>query len=441
MTSLRRHLLIWLLPLYVLSAAAAMFVSYQGYNTSISAFMDGQMHSLGETYARELAASATVPTLRALDFEHVEHDGAPIVQLWRDGQLLASSWPIPALGLQREAGFHTLSIAGRGWRLYTATATVSPVSVQIAQSNAFRRRVILHSAEYSAVPIAVLVPFSAALLWLAVYFGLRPLARLVQAVTQQDERSLAQLPLTGVPRELRPLLAAVNALLARLRRAFDSQQLFVQDAAHELRTPLMALMLQAEGLRSRFGTTADEELLRLEAGIRRLHRLVEQLLKLARQQAAPPGSPTAAVELLPLLQEVVGDLLPLAEQRNIDVGFRAAVPLSVRGNADALRSVFDNLLDNAVRHTPAGGSVDISLHGSAAAVVVEFADSGPGIAPELLERVFDRFYRPPGTTSTGSGLGLAIARSAAERVGARIELLNRTDSPGLLARVHLPGAA
>ena len=439
MTSLRRHLLLWLLPLYVLSAAAAMFVSYQRYNSSISAFMDGQMHNLAESYARELAASPTLPTLRMLDEDHVEHDGTPIVQLWRDGQLLASSWPKPALGLRPEAGFHSVSIAGHGWRLYTAPA--SPVSVQIAQSNAFRQRVILHSAEYSAVPIAVLVPLSAALLWLAVYFGLRPLARLVRAVTQQDERSLAELPLTGVPQELLPLLTAVNALLSRLRRAFDSQQLFVQDAAHELRTPLMALMLQAEGLRKRFGTTADEELVRLEAGIRRLHRLVEQMLKLARQQAAPPGSATAAVELLPLLQEVVGDLLPLAEQRNIDVGFSSALPLSVRGDADALRSIFDNLLDNAVRHTPAGGSVDIALHGSAGAVLVEFADTGPGVAPELLERVFDRFYRSAGATSTGSGLGLAIARSAAERTAARIELLNRADSPGLLARVHLPGAA
>lgn len=438
MTSLRHHLLMWLLPLYVLSAAAAMFVSYQRYNTSISAFMDGQMHTLGETYGRELAASPALPTLRALDADHVEHDGTPIVQFWGDGQLLASSRPVTSLGLQREAGFHTVSIAGHGWRLYTAPA--SPISVQIAQSNDFRERVILHSAEYSAVPIAVLVPFSAALLWLAVWFGLRPLARLVRAVTQQDERSLAELPLTGVPRELLPLLAAVNALLSRLRRAFDSQQLFVQDAAHELRTPLMALMLQAEGLRNRFGTTADEELVRLEAGIRRLNRLVEQMLRLARQQAAPPGSPTAAVELLPLLQEVVGDLLPLAEQRNIDVGFRAAVPLSVHGDADALRCIFDNLLDNAVRHTPAGGGVDIALYGGAEAVLVEFADTGPGIAPQLLERVFDRFYRPTGTTSTGSGLGLAIARSAAERTAARIELLNRTDAPGLLARVHLPGA-
>ena len=439
MTSLRRHLLMWLLPLYVLSAAAAMLVSYQRYNTSINAFMDGQLHNLELAYARELAASATLPTLRALDAQHVERDGTPIVQLWRDGRLLASSWPIPSLGLQPDPGFHTVSIAGHGWRLYTAPAAT--VSLQVVQSNDFRERVILHSAWYSAAPIALLVPFSVALLWLGVYVALRPLTRLVQAVTQQDERSLAELPLTGVPRELQPLLAAVNALLSRLRRAFTSQQRFVQDAAHELRTPLMALMLQAEGLRNRFGTTADEELVRLEAGIRRLHRLVEQMLKLARQQAAPPDSATTAVELLPLLQEVVGDLLPLAEQRNIDVGFRAAVPLAVRADADSLRCIFDNLLDNAVRHTPAGGSVDIALDGGADEVRVEFTDTGPGIAPQLLERVFDRFYRPAGTSGTGSGLGLAIARSAAERVGARIELLNRADSPGLLARVCLPGAA
>jgi len=436
MTSLRRNLVLWLVPLYLLTAAAAMLVSYRQYTTSINAFMDGQLHNLVLTYVHELSGATSLPAVRELDAEHVEHDGTAIVQLWSaDGRLLRSSWPIPALGLQAATGFHTVSAGRRTWRLYTASAL--PWRVQVVQSADFRRRVILHSAWKSAAPILWLVPLSLLLLSLAVYIGLRPLERLVRVAAGQDERSLAPLPLAGVPRELVPLVVSVNGLLLRLQRAFDSQRRFVQDAAHELRTPLMALMLQAESLRVRVGGAANEELVRLEAGIRRLHRLVEQLLKLAHEQDAPGGAPTTAVDVLALLQEVVADLMPLAEELHVDVGFGPVTPLVAHSDREALRCVFDNLLDNAVRHSRARASVDVTLSRADGSVLVEFLDTGPGIAPDLLERVFDRFYRVPGATATGSGLGLAIARAAAKRAGAHVELLNRADRSGLLARVRL----
>jgi two-component system, OmpR family, sensor kinase len=436
MTSLRHHILLWLLPLYLLTAAAAMLVSYRQYTASIGAFMDGQLHTLVLTYVHELSGATSLPVVHQLDAEHVEHDGTPIVQLWSaDGRLIGSSWPLAGLGLQSEAGFHTVTAGGQAWRLYTASAP--PWRVQIVQNNDFRRRVILHSAWKSAAPIVLLTPFSILLLSLAVYIGLRPLERLVRVVATQDEWSLAALPLVGIPRELVPLVRSVNGLLVRLQRALDSQRVFVQDAAHELRTPLMALMLQAESLRVRLDGVADAELAHLEAGIRRLHRLVEQMLRLAREQGAPAAPVLTMVEVLSLLKEVVADLTPLAAECRVDVGFGAVAPFTARSDPEALRCVFDNLLDNAVRHSGAGASVDVSLSQVDGSVLVEFLDTGPGIAPDLLERVFDRFYRVHATTVAGSGLGLAIARAAAERAGARVELLNRVDRPGLVARVRL----
>jgi two-component system OmpR family sensor kinase len=434
MTSLKWRLLAWLLPFYLLSATLAVGISYMQYQASVAASMDGQMHALALSYVQGSDGGKS-PILRPLNEEQVEQHGTGIVQFWsRDGHLLASSWPVAGLMLQADEGFRTLAIAGHHWRVYTAVP--GPLRVQVVQSGDFRRQVIFDLALRAAEPVALLFPLTAVLLWLAVFLALRPMDRLVQSITRQDERNLAELPFDKVPRELLPLIGSMNSLLLRLKEAFATQQRFVQDAAHELRTPLTALKLQTENLRHMLGGSADTEIARLEAGIERMQRLVEQLLKLAHQEVAATGSERTTVDLQEALKESVSGLITLAEARKIDLGFTASEPAEVRADAGSLRSVFDNLLDNALRYTPAGGRVDVSLRRVHGTVFVEFLDTGPGIPPELLERVFDRFYRVLGNGAQGSGLGLAIARTAAGHGDMRIELLNRGDRSGLLARVR-----
>ena len=432
MNSLRTRLLLWLLPLYLLSAAVILWANYLHYRDSTMAFMDGQMRRLALAYADQLRGDPRLPTLPPLDEDHVEHDGTVAVQFWdRDGRLLLSStWSVHGLTLQQTEGFHDLDLDGHAWRIYTAPTTVP--RVQVLQSGEFRRRVAMHSAEESAEPVAILIPISVLLLWLAVWLALRPVGRLVQVIAAQDERSLTALPLQQVPAELQPLIASMNGLLARLKEAFAAQQRFVQDAAHELRTPLTALKLQVENLRPQL---PEGQSARLESGIERMQRLVEQLLRLARQEAAPQPIGTEPVDVAAVLRQSIGDLVPLAEARDIDLGLLSAEAAEVRADARDLRSIFDNLLENALRYTPAGGRVDVSLKQVDGAPQVEILDTGPGIPPESLERVFDRFYRVLGTGTQGSGLGLAIARSAAGRAGLRIELVNRSDRNGLVARV------
>ena len=439
MNSLRVRLLLWLLPLYLLSAAVILGINYLHYRDSTMAFMDGQMRRLALAYAEQLRSDPHLPTLPPLDEEHVEHDGTVAVQFWgHDGRLLLSgTWPVRGLSLQPDEGFHDLELDGHAWRVYTAPA--AEPRVQVLQSGEFRRRVALHSAQEAAEPVAVLIPVTALLLWLAVWLALRPVDRLVQAIAAQDEHSLQPLSLRRVPAELKPLIASMNGLLIRLKEAFAAQQRFVQDAAHELRTPLTALKLQTENLR-RTGAAAAAEMARLEAGIERMQRLVEQLLKLARQEAAAPDMGDASADLAEVLRQSIADLVPLAETRGIDLGLTAVEPVAVRADARDLRSVFDNLLENALRYTPAGGRVDVSLQRVGSGLQVEVLDTGPGIPPELLERVFDRFYRVLGSGTQGSGLGLAIARSAAGRAGMHIELANRSDRSGLAARVRFLGS-
>jgi two-component system OmpR family sensor kinase len=244
----------------------------------------------------------------------------------------------------------------------------------------------------------------------------------------------------GLPDEVRPVAEALNDLLARLRAALGRERAFLADAAHELRTPLTALDLQAQAVVDARDDDRDAAIGRLRAGVARVARLVEQLLALAREQdgVAPLAVP---VDLDELLRRTVADFVPLAEAAGIDLGIEAAEAVRVSGDADALRRLLGNLLDNAVRYTPAGGRVDVVVAretGPPPRAVVAVTDSGPGIPADQRERVFDRFHRVPGTAATGSGLGLSLARSIAGRHGGQVELEDGPGGRGLRAVLRLP---
>jgi two-component system OmpR family sensor kinase len=239
-----------------------------------------------------------------------------------------------------------------------------------------------------------------------------------------------------------------------VRTAFDAQQNFVADAAHELRTPLAALRLQAQSLDRAADPEARKVAVgRLTAGIDRATRLVEQLLVLARQEAsAANGAACRPVDLAELARRTVGDLVGLAAAKEVDLGLQHADPVSIEGQPDALHILLRNLVENAVKYTPAGGTVDIAVRlvgngeqggdkdasGECAVIAVE--DSGPGIPPEERERVFDRFYRVAGSDAAGSGLGLAIIKAIAERHGATLRLDRSERLGGLAATVSFPMA-
>jgi len=268
----------------------------------------------------------------------------------------------------------------------------------------------------------------------------RALLDIGKQAAQQDEHNIAELLLTNVPQEIRPLVSSFNSLLRRLRDAFATQRRFVQDAAHELRTPIAAIALQLENMQQDVQCEAAAGRYgQLHAGVRRAQRMVEQLLRLSRQEAAGADGP-AMVDLQAQLRESMNTLIGLADQRSIDLGFvgppPASRPLTLHCVAGDLRSLLDNLIENALRYTPHGGVVDVRLLQEQGRIAVEVVDTGPGIPQELLPRVFDRFFRVPGTSAEGSGLGLAIARAAAQRCGLALTLRNRGDRSGLVARVE-----
>ena len=245
-----------------------------------------------------------------------------------------------------------------------------------------------------------------------------------------------------LPDEVRPLVQELNLLFARVQRAFDAQQHFVADAAHELRSPLAALKLQVQGLQRATNNDAREiAVTRLLVGIDRATRLVEQLLMLARHEAsAASGLKTQPVTLVEVAKSALADVMPAAQERGIDIGLERADDAVIQGDADSLAVLVRNLLENAIKYTPMGGTVDleVKLEDGQALYVVQ--DSGPGIPAQDRDRVLDRFYRVQGAESSGSGLGLAIVKSVAELHGASVSLDASPRLRGLRATVRFPSA-
>jgi two-component system OmpR family sensor kinase len=289
------------------------------------------------------------------------------------------------------------------------------------------------------------VPLLGVLIWYLVGRGLQPLDRLAREVGRRRPDSLDTLAVDSVPDEARPLVAALNRLLARLEQALAVQRAFVADAAHELRTPLAALQVQLQ-LAERAGDDEGRRtaLAALRRGLERASRLVAQLLTLARQEpGAAPAAPASRVALAEVARQSLADHAPLADERSIDLGAgRLDDTAVVDGDPAALRTLAGNLIDNALRYTPAGGRVDLEVHTEIqqegpATAWLSVSDSGPGIPPEERERVLDRFYRRPGLDEPGSGLGLAIVHNIAGRHGARL-VLDTAAQGGLRVAVGFP---
>ncbi|HSV54196.1 MAG TPA: ATP-binding protein [Burkholderiaceae bacterium] len=439
--SLRRVLLLWLVPVFVLVAAVSAGAAYWSYNTMVSTFMDNQMSLLADSIAAQ--EQNLPPQLQPQNAESVHKWGTYVVQVFdKDGRLQATSWPDLAAGLQEAPGFHDLRNGRERWRIYTTQAGDAPGQhrVQVLQSGWFRKHLVVERAGAAIAPVIILLPLLMLILWGAAAMVSRGLREIADQAARQDEHTIAELPLERVPEEIAPLVRSFNSLLTRLRDAFNTQRRFVQDAAHELRTPIAAIGLQLENLRGDIGGGASaQRFAQLESGVQRAQRLVDQLLKLSRQEAATAEPQPESVNLPALLQASIGTLIALADRRGIDLGLLPSeLPdgqVQLRCHSADLRSVLDNLIENALRYTPEGGVVDVRVVKDGERFAIEVMDTGPGIPEEFLGRVFDRFFRVPGNDARGSGLGLSIAQASAQRCGLRVSLRNRTDTNGLVARV------
>lgn len=437
MCSLRRALLLWLVPLFLVVGAASAGFSYTNYSRMVCDFMDDQMQQLGQALASNDQV-VPVPTQTA---KRIHEWGSYVTQVYSgDGHLLQTSWPSLGAGLY-PPGFSDVKVGGESWRVYSTEAeSGGGRRVQVFQSDVFRSRLATERAIAAIAPVLVLLSLAILILWSVARAMSSALQDIGRQAALQDAHSITELSLERVPAEIQPLVVSFNSLLTRVRDAFADQRRFVQDAAHELRTPITALALQLENMRGELPSgVCAQSFAQLESGVKRAQRLVEQMLKLSRQHGPVVAESATTVDLRAQLRESINSLISLADQRHIDLGLVAlddGRPATWRCASGDLRSVIDNLIENALRYTPEGGVVDVRLVSEGQVVAVEVVDSGPGIPAELMDRVFDRFFRVPGSAARGSGLGLSIAQAAAQRCGLRIRLRNRGDGTGLVARVE-----
>ncbi|MGI4861831.1 MAG: ATP-binding protein [Janthinobacterium lividum] len=439
MKSIHRGLLGWLiLGLMATSivAGVAIFTTARAESGELFDY-ELRMVALSLPDAMEAVDAAEQPTR---DYGGIADDRI-VIETWnRQGTRLYRALSAPELTLPQSDGFSSMTLQGVRWRAFRIVKRDRLIVV--AQPYSIRDDLGFRLAWRTLWPFGLLVPATIIIVLLVVARGLSPIARLSQLLMDRSVRALSPLSLAGIPEEIQPLVAALNALLERLATAAHTQQTFIADAAHELRTPLTALKLQLQAATREGLREGDAEILeRLESRVNRMIHLLRQLLSMAREDASD-AVPLTAVSLRRIAETAVADLSLLAEAGGVDLGLVTrqlddADSCRVQGDAAGLAALLGNLIDNAIRHTDTGGRIDVILHRGQIGFNVDVVDSGPGLPDHELERVFDRFYRGETARGAGSGLGLAIAASIAARHGARLVLANRDAAvgPGLIASV------
>lgn len=450
--SIRRRLLVALLSATVAAWTLTAVTSYLDIRYQVDQLFDAQ---LAQSARVLLALNSVTIEQKATVLNKTDNPDLPgtaerlfghryenklAFQVWaQPDTLLLRSPNAPYTPLtNQEYGFKDQSLHGESWRVFSLPDDNSPMVVQVGERHDLREALIHSIALRTMLPIMVALPLLAIVIWVGVGRALLPLTKLAKQVENRAPSYLRPVESMGVPAEAKSLVASLNDLFQRLERAFDSERRFTSDAAHELRTPLAGLKTQAQVvLRSTSEQNRQRAVRLLELGVDRATHLVQQLLTLARLDPDHGLAESQPVRLEDTLRLAQRDLVVFAQEKNIELRLGETFPHEIAGHADAISILLRNLIDNAIRYTPAGGVVEISMTRDAERVALRVADSGPGIPPDEREKVFKRFYRRLGTEAPGSGLGLSIVQRIAELHRAQIDL-NTSIHGGLQVDVIFP---
>ena len=393
MTSIRRTLLVWLLLGLAAVPQSATLATYVETRREIGELFDLQLKQLAYSTRIDDLLRGRPPARPPREGRRTAGVSEIVTQIWdRDGVLVYWSQPGAGLPVPVTEGYSDVAHDGRAWRVYTHVS--GEHALQVAHALDERREIAAQAALRTLLPLALLIPFLGVLIWYAVGRGLRPLDAVSRAVAMRRPDAMSPLADAGLPRELQPLALSLNALLARLDEALSAQRRFTADAAHELRTPLAALALQVEfAERAPDAPARAAAMEELKAGVARASRLVEQLLTMARLEPEALARNFSRVDLGALANDAIVARAPIADARGIDLGCTGTATVPMRGDSASIATLLANLLDNALRFTPAGGRVDVAVTEESGGVVLSVTDTGPGIPAAERERVFERFHR------------------------------------------------
>ena len=440
--SLKQRLLLGLL-----TVVAAVWLATAAYT-----YFDAK-HEINELLDAHLAHSAALILAQVgHELEEIEFESSAksdrrarhvAFQIWERGTILRlHSAGAPSARLsRREEGYSAATIDGRKWRVFSAWDARRRFLVQIAERDETRREIASGIATNLLLPLLFALPVLALFGWLSIGRAVTPLHRLGQEVARREADNLLPLTPEGAPREVVPLVRSLNALFERVARLIENERRFTADAAHELRTPLAALKTQAQVAKgARNDAVRDHALDGVIEGCDRATRLVDQLLTLARLE--PDATRKAGeCELVGIVREVIADLAPFAFGKNVQIALRRSEPRSVAGHRELMSVLVRNLVDNAVRYSPEGSTVNVDVVASGEGAGISVTDEGPGVAPEERDSIGRRFYRVLGTGQSGSGLGLSIVRRIAEIHSAQVRFDEGDNRKGLRVTVEFPRAA
>ena len=349
-------------------------------------------------------------------------------------EVLVANQPPLLLPVDVLDGIQTLTIRDEAWRIFVKTLN-SQQRVAVAQLIEVRDEVARESAMATIIPFMVLIPVLLILVGYLIREMFKPMTTIAIDLDQRSEQDLHAIDETNLPSEILPFVVAINRMLTRVDYSVEQQRRFVADAAHEMRTPLTALSLQLERLEAaEMSEQAKQRLSTLKNGLERTRLLLNQLLALARAQQVNNESKNE-VSVQHVIRRVLEDVMPLADAKHIDIGVVSEFDATVSVQEFDLGALIKNLVDNAIRYTPDGGKIDLSLARNQEKVILKIVDTGPGIPEAERERVFDPFYRVLGNEQTGSGLGLSIVKTIATRIGAKIEMSSGNENSGLCVSV------
>jgi len=448
MISLRQRLIVLMLGVFALAWGVLTAIVFWDARREIHAFYDDRLEKIAEVLLElswhELIDEHETPeeVLNGVFSERLirAYDDEAAFQIWYRGHLLVRTADAPAAErFIPDNGFADRPYQQQMWRVLHKTHPDGPLEVYVGEPFSGRAELVYHVIGQLVGPLLVALPLLVVLVLAGVRRGLQPLARTECEIAHRSPAQLTPIALEEVPLEIRGIVGELNHLLEALAEAMARERRFTSHAAHELRTPLAVLKTQAElALRAPEGSQREEALHRLIAGVDRASRLVSQLLTLTRLEPDVTRTLRGELDLREIAREAVAELAPLALERGVELGLEAPEPAPLHGIALALGILVRNLIDNAIRHSPIDGRVDVQLAGDATAVTLTVSDQGPGIPPEERARVFEPFYRVPGSPSGGAGLGLAIVQRIVAFHGGRVGAEAGPDGRGTTMRVVFP---
>lgn len=428
--SLQVQLSFWLFVSIALAAIGGGFFSFRGVLHEANEFQDDQLRQIAGLMQQQQPHTGLLIT------QMIEPSADPesqvIVQvISAEDNSIALLDERVALPASLSEDIHTIRGHRYRWRIFVRRLP-SGERLIVGQRTDVRDEIANSSAWRTVYPFILLIPVLLLAIVVVVQYMLRPVKRLSDELDARDETDLSPLQDQQVPAEIRPFTTSINALLQRVQHSMDTQKRFVADAAHELRSPLTALSLQADNIRkTALPAQAQERMHDMQRGLQRMRSLLEQLLVMARSQERIVQAMTS-IPMEQVFKQVLEDLMPTAEARQIEIEVDSGADAVFTGQLFDALMVIKNLIDNAIRYTPAGGQVILRARQQEGALLIVVEDTGPGIADDEMERVFDPFYRILGSGESGSGLGLAIVKAIAERNHAQISLRNRFAEDGRL---------